>query len=63
MIEDGSAVALVAGAYEDSSTDLYLPLDSPLRVLHALRSEQKIPRGLFKALGHWKNLQTAKHEV
>lgn len=43
-------MALVSGGYSQASTDVYLPLDLPLRTLQALRSGQSTPRGTIQSV-------------
>ena len=50
ILQNGCAVALVSGGFGNASTDLYLPLDLPLRVLESLRAGRKIPRGSIQSV-------------
>ena len=43
-------MALVAGGYHFASTDLYLPLDLPLRILQALQLGKITPRGTIQSI-------------
>jgi hypothetical protein len=49
IIENGSAVGIVSGGFDRGSTDLYYPLDLPLRILRNLREKQSIPRGTIQS--------------
>ena len=49
IARDGSAVAMVSGGCTYSSTDLYIPLNLPLRTLEALRSGGVPPRGTIQS--------------
>ncbi len=50
VTKDGFAVGLVAGGYENASTDLLLPLDRPLRALQSVQSGQSIRRGTIQGI-------------
>lgn len=50
VTKDGFAVGLVAGGYENASTDLLLPLDRPLRALQSVQSGQSIRRGTIQSI-------------
>ncbi len=55
--KDGLAVALMSGGFFSASTDIFLPLDRPLRALQALQSGQIISRGTIQS--HWESEKPA----